>query len=158
LTSTWVHGYGFYDLPVPGTPNGYDIIPFTYLWVIFCPIPVLLMGFYPPDTRVMGIHCHTYLGPTPRVSGCTGCDETGWTRAPARHPTGRPHVAASQPFPTPPLFFVYASSSPHQIVIVAPFYRHLRHPYHALLSPTFSMHFCARVRLGADGSNRFIVH
>lgn len=44
--------------PVPALPNGYHIIPFTYPWVFFYPIPVPLMGFYPPGTRVIGTHCH----------------------------------------------------------------------------------------------------
>jgi hypothetical protein len=59
---TWVHGYGFYHpIPIPTLPNGYNIFPFVYPWVIFYPIPVLLLGFYPPGTRVMGTHCHPYF-------------------------------------------------------------------------------------------------
>ena len=38
---TWVRGYELYDpIPVPSLPDGYDIFPFTYPWVIFYPIPL----------------------------------------------------------------------------------------------------------------------
>jgi hypothetical protein len=60
---TWVQGYGYYNpIPVPVLPDGYDILPFTYPWVIFCHILILLMGIYPPGTRLMGTHCHPFIG------------------------------------------------------------------------------------------------
>jgi hypothetical protein len=56
---TWVCGYGYYDpIPIPVLPDGYDVSPLIYPWIIFCPIPVLLMGFYQAGTWVMGTHCH----------------------------------------------------------------------------------------------------
>ena len=56
---TWVCGYGSYDpIPVPALPDGFQISLFTYPWVNFYSKPVLLLGFYPPGTWVMGTHCH----------------------------------------------------------------------------------------------------
>jgi hypothetical protein len=56
---TWVCGYRFYDLiPIPTLTDRYNIFLFTNPWIIFCPIYVLLLGFYPTGTRVMGTHCH----------------------------------------------------------------------------------------------------
>jgi hypothetical protein len=61
---TWVNGYGSYHpVPVPAPPDGYQFFSFMYPWVLFCPIPALLLGIYPPGTRVMGTHCHPYMGP-----------------------------------------------------------------------------------------------
>jgi hypothetical protein len=44
----------------PFYPMGVSLLLFRYPWAIFFPILVLLMGFYPTGTRVMGTHCHPF--------------------------------------------------------------------------------------------------